>query len=104
LDFLFYVTGGDGLGKTDNQKIFEDFFGPYGGQGGIVITTGSLSTSPTINGGNGYTGLNANFQNRASAGAMNTFVPEPAAYSLAASVFAILGFAGVSVITRRKQA
>ena len=78
-DFLFTVSGG-------NSSILQDFFGDNQGQGAIILNTGTyLPTSA-------YTDLSHSFNNT-GAGQANTFVPEPAAYSWAASVVALLGIA-----------
>jgi len=90
-DFLYTVSGG-------NSTILKDFFGANTGQGGIIFNTGALNVLPTENNGNGYTDLAHNFANLGS-GQGDTFVPEPAAYPLAASVLAFLGFS----LARRKQ-
>jgi len=91
-DFLF----GPPLG-TSSSKILADFDFR---QGGIVLTTGTLN--PVVNGAIGYAGLDDPFQNESNAGQANTFVPEPVAYPLAASIMAFTGFAGF--VMRRKHA
>jgi hypothetical protein len=90
-DFLFSTPL-----SSSNAKILADF---DFGQGGIVLTTGGLNT---IVNSQGYSGLDASFQNLSNGGQANTFVPEPAAFPMAASVMAFLGFAGVAI--RRKPA
>jgi hypothetical protein len=77
-DFLFTVTGG-------NSTILEDFFGANQGQGAIILNTGAYGVPA-------YTDLAHSFNNT-GAGMADTFVPEPAAYSWAASAVAFLGIA-----------
>lgn len=77
-DFLFTATGG-------NLSILEDFFGVNQGQGAIILNTGAYGIPA-------YTDLSHSFNNT-GAGFADTFVPEPAAYSWAASVVAFLGIA-----------
>lgn len=74
-DFLFTVTGG-------NSSILQDFFGANQGQGAVILETGPST----------YTDLAHSFSNT-GAGQADTFVPEPAVYSWAVSVAALLGIA-----------
>jgi len=74
-DFLFTPTSGA-------SSILADFFGTSGA-GGIEVHEGTSTT---------YTDMTKSFIN-ANAGNADTFVPEPAAYSLAGSVMALLGVA-----------
>jgi hypothetical protein len=96
-DFLFTVTGG-------NSSILADFFGPNTGQGAIIFGTGAYK------GGEAYNGdLTHGFANTGE-GTADTFVPEPAAYPLAAAVAALLGAVlagriqpGTSALTKCRQ-
>ena len=76
-DFLFTTAGG-------NSAIVQDFLGIGFGQGGVVLTTGSLNTA--------YNGLNASFANNFGQGQASTFIPEPTAYPMAAASVALLAF------------
>ena len=93
-DFLFTVSGG-------NSAIVSDFFGSGTGQGAIIINAYGYNTI-------GYSAFSGNFNTsfnntyHTSFATADTFVPEPAAYPLAASVTALLAFAGFG-ISRRKQ-
>jgi len=101
LDLLFNVSSGNGS-QMDNSQIFADYFGAFGGQGGIVLTTGALNGANGITGG--YSGLAAAFSNSSlQNGQANTFVPEPIAYPVTASMFALFGLAKAAG-SRRKQA
>ena len=88
--FNFTVSGGESV-------IEKDFFGVGTGQGGVIINAGAYL--PPDN----YTGFASSFSNvgETTHATEDTFVPEPAAYPMAASIMAFLGFAGVAA--RRKQ-
>jgi hypothetical protein len=85
--FIFDVTGGEPV-------IEQDFFGVGTGQGGVIINDDATT----------FSGFLSSFNNlgHTLSATEDTFVPEPAAYPLAASVTAFLCFAGVAL--RRKQA
>lgn len=84
IDFLIQPTGG-------NTKILQDFLGTSS-VGAIIVTPGSSQYT-----GDWTKALGINAQGQA-----NTFVPEPVAYPVAASAFALFGLAWVTI--RRKHA
>ncbi|MBC8001960.1 MAG: hypothetical protein H7X97_05170 [Opitutaceae bacterium] len=116
-DFLFTVTGG-------NSSIVADFFGVNNGRGGIIIDAnfdynpaGGFSYNDGIGGGidgdgnseatiptsGAYVGFDGNwnrsFANPLAGAKADTFVPEPAAYSVAGAAMALVGLA----ISRRRS-
>ena len=83
-DFLFTASSGDGLGQNANALILDDFFGAGTGQGAIILEASSYNFM------DGYTSFAKDF---AGTGMADTFVPEPAIYTMGGGLMALSSLA-----------